>query len=127
VRREYYWLALLALALPLHAHHGTTIYDRDKPLVVSGVIREFRWTSPHAWIYLEVPRVAGGARAIAHDEWAFEGASIAVMVRNGWKSISLRPGDRVRVLAAPRKDGTHGGEFLSVTLESGKVLRLDGI
>lgn len=116
---------VLSLALPSGAHHGATVFDRSKPIAVSGVVREFRWTSPHAWIYLEVPRAETGAGATQIDQWAFEGASISVMVRNGWKSNSLRAGDRVRVLAAPRKDGTHGGEFLSVTLtETGKVLHL---
>jgi hypothetical protein len=115
----------LSLALPSGAHHGATVFDRSKPIAVSGVVREFRWTSPHAWIYLEVPRAETGVGATQIDQWAFEGASISVMVRNGWKSNSLRAGDRVRVLAAPRKDGTHGGEFLSVTLtETGKVLHL---
>lgn len=114
----------LSLAVPSGAHHGATVFDRGNPIAVSGVVREFRWTSPHAWIYLEVPRAESGSGAQI-DQWAFEGASISVMVRNGWKSSSLHAGDRVRVLAAPRKDGTHGGEFLSVTLtETGKVLRL---
>lgn len=115
------WLAVA----PASAHHAATVFDRSKPIVVTGVVREFRWTSPHAWIYLDVPRDTGSPDTAPRDEWAFEGASISVMVRNGWRSTSLRPGDRVRVLAAPRKDGSRGGEFLSVTLtESGKVLRL---
>jgi hypothetical protein len=115
---------LVGLLPALNAHHAATVFDRSKPIVVTGVVREFRWTSPHAWIYLDVPRDANAGNA-PHDEWAFEGASIAVMVRNGWRNSSLRTGDRVRVLAAPRKDGTRGGEFLSVTItESGKVLRL---
>ena len=115
----------LLLALPSAAHHTATVFDRSKPIVVSGVIREFRWSTPHAWIFVEVPRAETGLGATVLDQWAFEGAPISVMVRNGWKSSSLRAGDRVRVLAAPRKDGTNGGEFLSVTLtDSGKVLGL---
>jgi hypothetical protein len=71
--------------------------------------------------------VATGALA-STGQWAFEAASIAVMVRNGWKSVSLHPGDRVRISAAPRKDGMRGGELRSVILtESGKVLRLGGL
>lgn len=119
------------------AHHGTTVFDHGHPIVINGVVREFRWTSPHAWILLDAPaastaaapapaaaREAPGAAAVP---WAFEGASITVMVRNGWKSSSLHAGDHVSVVAAPRRDGTRTGEFLSVTLtDSGKVLRLVG-
>jgi hypothetical protein len=121
------WLALLlSLAAPLHAHHGPTLYDRSQSLEVTGVVREFRWTSPHAWIYVDVPAATGAAASTG--QWAFEAASIAVMVRNGWKSVSLHPGDRVRISAAPRKDGVRGGELRSVILtDSGKVLRLGGI
>jgi Family of unknown function (DUF6152) len=109
------------------AHHPKAVFDHSKPVVVEGVVREFRWTSPHAWLLLAVARDAptGGAGADGTEQWALEGASLAVMVRNGWKSNSLRAGDRVRVLVAPRRDGAPGGEFLGVTLtESGKVLRI---
>ena len=110
------------------AHHGTTMFDRGNPIVVDGVVHEFRWTSPHAWIVVDVPGAArAGAPAAGAGQWSFEGGSIAVMVRNGWKSTSLRAGDRISVVAAPRRDGTRSGEFLRVTLtESGKVLQIAG-
>jgi len=114
-------LLALAPAVAL-AHHPTGTFDHARPVLIEGVVREFRWTSPHAWLYVDVPAdaAAGGAQS-----WALEGSSLAVMVRNGWKSGSLRPGDHVRVLVAPRRDGAPGGEFISVTLtESGKVLQL---
>jgi hypothetical protein len=127
----------LLFAVAAGAHHAATFFDRGKPIVVSGVVREFRWTSPHAWIFLDVPAApaaavpapaaAGPVQAAAAGQWAFEAASITVMVRNGWKSSSLRPGDHITVVAAPRRDGTRTGELLSVTLaDSGKVLQLAG-
>jgi hypothetical protein len=127
---------LSVLAAGAGAHHGTTVFDRSNPIEVTGVVREFRWTSPHAWIFIDVPQVAASnalaapplARQVPDSmQWAFEGAAISVMVRHGWKSGSLRPGDHVKVVAAPRRDGTRTGEFLSVTLtDSGKVLQLAG-
>lgn len=101
------------------AHHANTEFDRQSRVTVEGVVREFRWTSPHAWLYVDVPRNKPMA-----GEWAFEGASIPSMLRNGWKSSSLKAGDRVRVVSAPRKDGGRGGELLSLTLtDTGKVLK----
>jgi len=124
----------LLFAVAAVAHHGVTTFDRAKPVVVSGVVREFRWTSPHAWVFLDVPETnalastpAGPAQGAAASQWSFEGASITIMVRNGWKSSSLHPGDHITVVAAPRRDGARSGELISVTLaESGKVLQVAG-
>jgi hypothetical protein len=121
-------LALLATGAAA-GHHGTAAYDRDRPITVAGTVREFRWTSPHAWILVDVP-LAGhpsagtAAQPAASEQWAFEGSAISVMVRNGWRSSTLHAGDQVRVLAAPRRDGKHAGEFIAVTLgDSGRTLQ----
>jgi len=101
------------------AHHATSEFDHQRTVTVEGVVREFRWTSPHAWLFIEVPagKVAGG-------EWAFEGASITSLTRNGWKNSSIKAGDHVRVVSAPRRDGGRGGELLSLTItDTGKVLK----
>ncbi len=112
---------------PGFAHHPVSVFDRGKPVVVAGVVREFRWTSPHAWLYVDVPGDAtAGAGTERGQPLALEGTSIDVMVRNGWKSSSLRAGDHVRVVVAPRRDGAPGGQFLAVTLTgTGKVLSID--
>ena len=119
------FLMVLAGAPAAIAHHGATVYDRDNPITVEGVVREFRWTSPHAWILVDVPvSGAAGPASVVSQQWSFEGAAISVMVRNGWKSSTLHPGDHIRVLAAPRRDGGRGGEFLAVTLgDSGRTLQ----
>lgn len=115
-------------AWPAVAHHPNTVYDHGRPIEVAGVVREFRWTSPHAWVFLDVAADSAASPLAAAPEavaWAFEGTALSVMVRQGWRSSSLKPGDRVRVLAAPRKDGTRAGKLLSITLtDSGKVLGL---
>jgi hypothetical protein len=120
---------LLTAVVPVWAHHAEALFDRNNPRILEGVVREFRWTSPHAWLYVNVPQNATAADSPpgngGADAWAFETASIAVMVRNGWKSNSLRSGDQVRLLVAPRRDGTRSGELLSVTLTgSGKVMKI---
>lgn len=120
---------VLLVAGAVAAHHGAAAYDRDKPITIDGTVREFRWTSPHAWILIDVPAGGGAAAGAAAQpatsvQWAFEGTAIPVMVRNGWRSSTLHPGDHIRVLAAPRRDGARGGEFIAVTLgDSGRTLQ----
>ena len=46
----------------------------------------------------------------------------AYLVQNGWKSTSVKMGDKVKVTARPFMDGQPGGLFVSVTLADGKVL-----
>ena len=45
---------LLAAVRPLAAHHSTTMYNMDNPVTVTGTVKRFEWTNPHAFIYLAV-------------------------------------------------------------------------
>ena len=40
--------ALLLVAIPAHAHHGTTAYDNAKTLKLTGTVTSFTWVNPHA-------------------------------------------------------------------------------
>ena len=44
------------------------------------------------------------------------------MVRSGWRSTILKPGDTVTVVINPLRGGEHGGAFVSLTLADGRVL-----
>jgi hypothetical protein len=98
-------------------HHSPAAFDRTNPLIVRGTVEQFKWVNPHSWLYVQVPNGKGG-----NDKWVLEGGSTSVMVRNGWKSTSLKKGQKVKALIAPNRDGSNGGELLSVTFEDGKVL-----
>jgi hypothetical protein len=43
------------------------------------------------------------------------------LLRAGWKSNSVKPGDKVSVVVRPLKSGDPGGLFVSVTLPDGRV------
>ncbi len=115
-------LAVLLFALtaiPARAHHEVSVYDRDHPVVVRGVVREFIWANPHVILYVEVSNASSGA-----DEWMLEGGSVPALAHSGWTRTSLRPGDGVEVLLAPRRDATHSGQILRVTASNGRVLTI---
>lgn len=98
-------------------HHSPAAFDRTNPIIVQGTVEVFKWTNPHSWVFVQVPDGKGST-----EKWSLEGGSTSVMVRNGWKSSSLKPGQKVKALVAPNRDGSNGGELLSVTFEDGKVL-----
>ena len=56
------------------------------------------------------------------EEWTIEALSPNVLIRSGWKRTSLVPGQKVTLLIYPMRDGSHGGNLISVTLPDGVTL-----
>jgi hypothetical protein len=48
--------------------------------------------------------------------------SPAVLIRAGWKSSVMKPGDKVTVMCHPQVSGEPGGIFVSVALPDGRTL-----
>src|SRR5262245_16480845 len=113
--------ASLAMAVgfvvSVSAHHSAAGVDQTKTVTVEGVVKEFKWANPHAWLEVEVPNAKGGS-----DLWNFEMTSPTFLVRAGWKSNTVKAGDKVKVTGRPMKNGDPGGLFVSVALASGQVL-----
>ena len=101
----------------LAAHHSPVLFDRTVTKTLVGTVVEFAWTNPHAAIQLDVPNERGGT-----DRWGVELGSPNSMVKGGWKSTTLRPGDKVTVVVNPLKSGEPGGIFVSLTLADGRRL-----
>ena len=104
-------LALPVLALPALAHHSYAEFDTNNKLTLSGTVKEFQWTNPHSWILMNV----------GQDQWAIELGAPGGLARQGWVPKTLTPGMKVSAVIHPLKDGTHGGQFMAVTLPDGTV------
>ena len=118
--KNQWWVAGLltcgAIALPALAHHSFAMFDQTKEVSLKGNIVDFQWTNPHAFIHIEVPDRA-------NEVWEIELNSPNNLKRQGWKSTSLKPGDKVTVMANPLRDTTKkGGLFIRVTLPDGSIL-----
>jgi hypothetical protein len=106
-----------SVAAPAVAHHSFAAFDRDRQITLTGVVREFQWTNPHAWIQVVVTDEKG-----RQTEWGLECGSPNMMARTGWKRTTLKPGDRVVVIGNPLKDGKPNALLVKVTLPDGRVL-----
>jgi hypothetical protein len=91
----------LAVSLPAAAHHSRANFDLDKVVELDGVIKEFSWTNPHAYVVLEVPDASGKT-----EDWTFELNSTPVLKRFGWNEHSLAVGDKVHATGNPDRDST---------------------
>jgi hypothetical protein len=104
-------------AAGLSAHHSMAGFDRNKTVNLTGTVKQFKWANPHSWIEMEVPNDKGGT-----DTWNVEMTSPAVLIRAGWKSNTIKPGDKVTVACHPQQTGEPGGIFVSLTLGDGTTL-----
>ena len=107
----------LGLATSAYAHHSMNGFDRAKTITIKGTVKQFKWANPHSWLEVEVPNAKGGS-----DVWNLEMNPPSFLIRAGWKSTSVKPGDKIKFSARPFKNGDPGGIFVSVTLADGKVL-----
>src|SRR5215468_10338850 len=113
-------IAMAAFVAPALAHHSFAMFDATKNVTLDGTVKEFEWTNPHSWIRITVADNAGTPR-----EWAIEMNSPAQNAQRGWKSDTLRAGDKVTLVIHPLRDGSRGGQFMSAKLADGKVFSND--
>ena len=107
--------AALALAVPALAHHSFAMFNQRQIMTLEGTVSEFQWTNPHAFIELDVP---------GKGHWSIELNSPNNLKRQGWKSSSVKPGDKVTLVTNPLRDMSEhkGGLFIQLTLADGTVL-----
>ena len=93
-------VGLSGLSVPLVAHHGTGMYDMSHPTTVTGVVKRFEWTNPHAYIYLDVKDDKGN-----NVEWAVEMMALNHLKSYGWSRNLVQPGDMISCTGGAAKSG----------------------
>ena len=108
-------MAAVLLAAPALAHHSFAMFDQSRVLYMPGLVKDFEFVNPHTWLHLAIVNDKGEA-----STWSFEAGSVAQLVRLGWSKDSFKIGDRVEVGFRPLKDGSRGGQLMSVKLANGQ-------
>jgi Family of unknown function (DUF6152) len=88
------------------AHHSFAMFDQDNPIDLVGTVQEFKFTSPHTFILLQV-KGSDGATTV----WNLEGGAPSGLVRDGWTSQTLKPGDELVLKVDPLRSGAPGGSW----------------
>ena len=110
-------LALCCLMSAAHAHHAPAVFDQTKTVVIEGTVTDFVWQNPHSWIRMDVVD-ANGKTA----NWSIEMNPPTYLIRGGFKSTTLKAGDKISVVINPIRTGEPSGKFVSLTLPDGRVL-----
>jgi hypothetical protein len=108
----------LLLAAIANAHHSAAVlYLLDQQITVEGTVTRFTLGNPHARIFLSV-KGADGTSA----EWMAEGGSRTILLRKGWTGEEVKPGDAIKIIGNPSRDGSNVVHWQRLVLPSGQEL-----
>jgi len=112
-------VALVSLtATYASAHHAFAAeYDETQLVTIEGTVTDFKWTNPHAWLYVDGKDESG--RDVS---FRFEMGSPNGLLHRGWKRAELHKGDRVTVDGFRAKDGSDVANARTVSLPDGRKL-----
>jgi hypothetical protein len=96
--------ALVVASGAAMAHHSFAMFDQQNLIELEGVVKEFRYSAPHAFIILDVKQEDGTSEA-----WILEGVSPSALTRDGWSRETISPGDQIKIKVAPLRSGAPGG------------------
>jgi hypothetical protein len=109
-------LVLLLLPAAALAHHSFSAeYDSKKPVELKGSVTSIEWVNPHAWIHLEVKDESGKV-----TPWDCELGSPNLLMRNGWRKDTIKPGDVIVVTGSAAKDGANLANARTVKTADGQ-------
>jgi hypothetical protein len=111
-------LILLFAGTPLFAHHSTAMYNMANPTTVTGTVKRFEWTNPHAYIYLEVKDESGNT-----TEWAVEMMSLNHLKSYGWSRNTVQAGEVITCTGGAAKSGVPAMLSSLVKLANGDVIK----
>lgn len=113
--------ALVTLTLPrwVLAHHSQAMYTGPEGAIsITGVVKKFEYTNPHAIIYLEVSGGDGNKQL-----WVCEMQSIRSLKMLGWLPSTVKFGDTVTVIGRPARNGAPAMYAEAVQLPDGRMMR----
>ena len=109
--------AVALAAAPAQAHHSFAMFDMTKEVTVSGTVRQFQWTNPHAYIQLIAKDEQG-----RDVEWSMEMGAPMYLYARGWRPGSIKSGMHITVTLNPLRNGRPGGVVRDVTDADGKPI-----
>jgi hypothetical protein len=98
--------AAFAAAGVAQAHHSLAMFDQEHPIEITGMVVEFRYTSPHSFILIDVEDPVGDSTV-----WNLEGPSPSLLSRDGISAKTINPGDELVLTIDPLRTGAPGGSW----------------
>ena len=109
-------VGLLAVSIPLSAHHGNASYDAAE-VTITGTVTAWLWTNPHSFLRVDVKDEEGN---IVH--WICENNAPSTLVNFGFTAKTFTPGDEVTVVMSATSKTLPVGRISRVILANGYVM-----
>jgi hypothetical protein len=111
------------LCIPGYAHHSMTMFDTNKEVTLTGVVKEFQYTNPHSWLIIEASNGDGTT-----TNWGIEGPGPSSLIRAGIAKSDFSPGTKVTIIGHPMRDGQPAAIWVRATREKdGKEFTPSGL
>lgn len=111
-------VAMFIPGVPLAAHHSTAMYNMATPVTVTGVVKRFEWTNPHAFVFLDVKDANGQT-----VEWEVEMMSLNHLRGYGWVRDTVKPGDTISCTGGAAKSGAPSMISSYMKLADGRMIK----
>src|ERR1700694_2539583 len=111
-------LGVLLTAVPSFAHHSTAMYNMANPVTVTGVVKRFEWTNPHAFVFLDVKDESGQT-----VEWEVEMMSLNHLRGYGWVRNTVKPGDVISCTGGSANSGRDEVISSFMKLADGRMIK----
>jgi hypothetical protein len=111
-------VGMVLMTVPTLAHHSTAMYNMANPVTVTGAVKRFEWTNPHAFIYLDVKNEKGEA-----VEWEIEMMSLNHLRSYGWMRSTVKAGDTISCTGGAAKSGKPAMLSSLIDLPDGRKIK----
>jgi hypothetical protein len=103
---------VLVLGTQAQAHHAVAgVYDLNKEIVLEGQLTKLNFVNPHPSMHVAVPNADGTV-----TEWILTTPSIQNLTRQGLNKTSIKPGESLKIVALPARNGNPAGFIRRVDL-----------
>ena len=103
---------------PVFAHHSFVMFDKHKEVTLSGTVKAFENTNPHAQIVMAV------AKEGKTTDWTIQTESPIVLEKKGINDSTLTTGEHITARVHPMKDGKAIASLIELKTEDGMVMSL---
>jgi hypothetical protein len=107
---------ILAICLPISAHHGNQAYDSAHVEIKDVKVTDFLWANPHCIVRFDAKDENG---KVTH--WTAEMTSPSALSLDGFTKTLLKPGDVITIDITVSKTGNPVGWIRGITFADGSI------